>query len=174
MKIKFLLLFLILLGVSMFLFYNQKSSNLVDIVPMNLNRGHMCACDSMIIVNYQGPKAQIIWKDGKRSYYCEVREAFYESTNKITNKNIRAFFVQDFANLTWGSYIDKWVLANNMFYVIDSSKDGAMGLTYVPFSNVASANEFLMEFGGKLVSYGDINSDVLSYSMETLKNRIVL
>ena len=127
----------------------------------------------MIIVNYNGPKAQIIWKDGKRSFYCEVREAFYEYLDKVRGKQILFFYVQDFSNIEWGSYVDKWILASDAFYVIDSKKDGAMGLTYVPFSDYAFASKFLNLYGGKIVKFCDINSDVLSSSSRLLKNRFI-
>ncbi|HIH2762311.1 MAG TPA: nitrous oxide reductase accessory protein NosL, partial [Candidatus Azoamicus sp.] len=65
------------------------------ISPININKNHICACDSMILIDYNGPKAQIIWKDGNRSYYCEVREIFYEINDKIKKKQIKKIFVQD-------------------------------------------------------------------------------
>ena len=128
MKIKLTIALLLLIGVTYY-YVNQTKSNNEMVVPINLNKNHICANDSMIIIDYKGPKAQIIWKDNTRSFYCEVREAFYESTDKIKSRNIKSFYVQDFSNLEWDSYNDKWTTAENMYYVIDSEMDGAMGLT---------------------------------------------
>ncbi len=138
-----IIVIILIILIGFILNFNSKESKSI---PLNINKKHMCALDSMVIINYKGPKAQILWKDDSRSYYCEVREAFYESTNKIKNQRIKAFFVQDFSNLSWDSYVDQWMLANDAIYVIDSNKDGAMGISYVPFSNIKCAKEFLNKY----------------------------
>lgn len=155
-----------------FLFFFLKKNDL-DIKSVNLNKSQMCASDAMVIIDYKGPKAQILWKNGTRSFYCEAREAFYELTNNLKSRQIKEFFVQDFSGLDWGSYIDKWILAKNSYYVIDSRKDGAMGVTYVPFSDIIFADEFLRLNGGKLLKFEEINLGVLAISNDLLKNRIM-
>lgn len=170
-KMKYISFIFFILCLLFFVFYFKKNDT--DLGPVNLNRAQMCASDAMIIVNYRGPKAQILWKNGTRSFYCEAREAFYESTNVLTSKQIKAFFVQDFSGVAWGSYIDKWIFAKDAYYVIDSSQDGAMGVTYVPFSDVKFAQEFLNLHGGKLLKFEEINLDVLSRSNDLLKNRLI-
>lgn len=169
MKYIFLSIFLISVCIAYFMLKTEP----VDIKPLNLNKNHMCASDAMIIVNYYGPKAQILWKDGSRSFYCEAREAFYELLDKVKSKRISACYVQDFSNLDWGSYIDKWIAAENAYYVIDSNKDGAMGLTYVPFSDIISAKMFLETYGGKLLKFDEIDSKTLASSSELLKDRLI-
>lgn len=168
---KYLFFTLLILTFAVIFIKNIKSEN--TITPLNLNNTHICANDSMIIIDYKGPKAQIIWNNKSHSYYCEVREAFYESTNTITQKNIKYFFVQDFSNVSWDSYIDKWILANKAYYVIDSDMDGAMGITYVPFSDINAARTFLNDHGGKLLHYSEINNTVLKNTGLLLKNRVI-
>jgi copper chaperone NosL len=164
-----LIILFLLLSVSLFYFFRPN----IVLTPINLNKNHSCVSDGMIIINYNGPKAQIVWKDGSRSFFCEVREAFYESLDKIKNKKIQAFYVQDFSNIEWGSYIDRWVLANKVYYVVDSDKDGAMGLTYVPFSDLNAAENFIKLYNGRLLSYNEINRNTLSNSSNLLKDRII-
>ncbi|HIH2763600.1 MAG TPA: nitrous oxide reductase accessory protein NosL [Candidatus Azoamicus sp.] len=82
-------------------------------------------------------------------------------------------FVQNFSNLTWGSYIDKWMEAEKAYYVIDSSKDGAMGVTYISFSNMDEAKQFIKEYGGILLNFNQINNEVLASSNELLKKRMI-
>lgn len=170
---KKLLLMIVSTVIILFTLTNYKEKNKADILPININKHHICACDSMIILDYNGPKAQIIWKDKSRSYYCEVREIFYEINNKTKNKMINKIFVQDFSNLQWGSYIDKWIEAENAYYVIDSNKDGAMGVTYVPFSNIESAKNFIKEYEGLLLNFNQIDTNVLTLSNELLKKRMI-
>ncbi|HIH2762949.1 MAG TPA: nitrous oxide reductase accessory protein NosL [Candidatus Azoamicus sp.] len=170
MRFFYFLIFISFVLFSNFFFFKKESH---DTMPHNLTKSEICASDSMIIVHYNGPKAQILWKNGKRSFYCEVREAFYEYLDNVRGKQILSFYVQDFSNIEWGSYIDKWIVASDAFYVIDSKKDGAMGLTYVPFSNYDFASKFLNLYGGKIVKFSDINSDILSSSSKLLKNRFI-
>ncbi|HFL8819492.1 MAG TPA: nitrous oxide reductase accessory protein NosL [Candidatus Azoamicus sp. OHIO2] len=167
----FFFLILSIFIIVIIIFYDNKIEK--NTTPLNLNNTHICANDSMIILDYKGPKAQIIWKDNSRSYYCEVREAFYESTNKTRIKNIKYFFVQDFSDVEWDSYKDKWMLAQDAYYVIDSNMNGAMGLTYVPFSDINAAKKFHINYGGKLLDYNDITSTTLTDSSILLKNRII-
>lgn len=166
---RYIFLCLILFVFCFFIYKSQYKK--IEIKPINLNKNHICESDDMIIINYHGPKAQIIWKDGSRSFYCEVREAFYESLDKVKNKFILAFYVQDFSNLEWGSYEDKWALAENLYYIIDSSKLGAMGLSYVPFSNLENAKKFLNENGGNLLLFNEINENTLIKSAEILEKK---
>ncbi len=155
-----------------FLYYFLKKDD-YEVKPVCLNKEHMCASDAMIILNYHGPKGQILWKNGSRSFYCEVREAFYDKFDMVNSKRIKAFFVQDFSGLEWGSYADKWILANDAYYVIDSKKDGAMGLTYVPFSDLKCAENFLKMYGGILLKFSEINLNTLSSSSILLKDRLI-
>lgn len=169
---KYIIILLIITAVILFIINKNKKID-ENILPINLNKTHICANDSMIIINYKGPKAQIVWKNNNRSFFCEVREGFYESTNKIKNKNIKAFFVQNFDNLIWGSYINNWMHAENAYYVIDSNINGAMGLSYVPFKKLDNAKKFLEKYGGKIIKYKDINQNILSCSSSLLKDRII-
>lgn len=167
----FYFLFLIFIFIFSLYFFLNKKTNIV--IPHNLSKNEICASDSMIIVNYNGPKAQVLWKNGKRSFYCEVRESFYDVLDKVKEKQVLAFYVQDFSNIEWGSYFDKWILASEAVYVIDSSKDGAMGLTYVPFSDYNAAVKFFNLYGGKIIKFSDLNLNVLSQSSKLLKDRLI-
>lgn len=169
-KFLYVLFFILVIILS---FFSSTSKKIENVVPLNLNKNHECVVDSMIIINYNGPKAQILWHNGKRSFYCEVKEAFYEKLDNVKSKQIVAFYVQDFSNLKWGSYINNWILADKAVYVIDSSKDGAMGITYVPFTDYAEASKFLNLYGGKLVKFDDINLDTLFFSSSLMKNRLI-
>ena len=126
----------------------------------------------MILIHYNGPKGQIVWKDNSRSYYCEVREVFYEINDPIKKKMIQHIFVQDFSNLKWGAYTNNWIKAEIANYVIDSNKNGAMGVTYVPFKDINSAENFKKKYGGKIMLFKDIDKNVVTSSNELLKKRM--
>lgn len=160
--ILFFLLCIILFGL------NRKH---FDVKPIKLNNSHICACDNMTIINYYGPKAQILWKDGSRSFFCEVREGFYEILNPNKKKFILAFYVQDFSNLKWDSYTNQWTIAEKMFYVVNSNKYGAMGPSYVPFSDIESAKNFNKNYGGKILNFYEIDINIINESSNLMKNK---
>jgi len=166
-------LYLYIFSFFVLFFISCTSNTNIKIEPINLTNEHSCDCDGMVIVEYKGPKAQILWKNGKRTLYCEVKEAFFEILDDVKGKRVSAIFVQDFSNISWGSYVDKWMKAEDAYYIIDSDKDGAMGITYVPFSIIDEALEFKENNNGKLLNFKDIDIDVLFNSNELMKTRMI-
>ncbi|QQG46859.1 MAG: nitrous oxide reductase accessory protein NosL [Candidatus Azosocius agrarius] len=165
---KYIVLFLLFIS---FFVYIKK--NEIDSFPVNLSNQNVCSNDGMIIVDYKGPKAQIVWKDGTISFYCDVKEAFFEWIDLVKRKRIKKFFVQDFSSVKWGSYTNNWIEAHKVVYIIDSLKYGAMGISYVPFSDIIYANLFLNKYGGVIVNFDDIIKEVLIKSNEILEDRMI-
>lgn len=166
----FFLLFIIIINFIIFFFLQNKFVQ----KSFNISNFSVCSNDGMFLLDYDGPKAQIIWDNGDVSFFCEPREAFYEFFNNINKKKIKFFFVQDFSKLSWGSYIDNWILAEKSFFVIDSDKNGSMGITYVPFSEYASALSFQAIYGGEVIFFSQISLKSLIKSNELLKNRLLI
>lgn len=152
--------------------YLCKSKDAVTGIT-NITQSCVCVNDGMLLLEYDGPKAQIVWRDGKSSFFCEPREAFYEIHNPAVKNRIKHFLVQDFSGIPWGSYTDRWVNAYTAFFVINSSKNGAMGVSFVPFSNECSANAFKMIYGGKVILFSLITPQELLKSNELLKKRLL-
>lgn len=134
-----------------------------------LTREHVCALDGMILMDHAGPKAQIIWKDGKRTFYCDVREAFTVWLDPIQQKRINQFFIQNFDSLEWGAHTGNWINAKAAYFVIDSRKRGAMGLSYVPFSKKSEAETFQKKEGGKVVTFDEMTATVLEESQMLMR-----
>lgn len=170
MKLKHILLIILSIFIIVFIFNNKKNAEKI-ITPIILNKNHICSNDSMIIINYKGPKAQIVWKDNTVSFFCEVKEAFHEKVIEVKKKNIKKIFVQYFDNLEWGSYKNNWIDAENLYYVIDSSINGAMGVTYVPFIKINNAKNFQKKYGGKILHFKEITKNTLKKSNEILKKK---
>ena len=152
--------------------FSKNIFNEINTVPINITNKHSCADDRMILIDYNGPKAQVIWKDNTRSFYCETREVFSQLMNTNNSQRIKAVFVQDFSNLEWGSYTDKWINIEDAFFVINSKKYGAMGISYVPFKSFSAAKLFHKENGGQILQYKQINNKTL-YISEQKNKRII-
>ena len=168
-KVYLSLFFIFLFFIIFFTFNHDKK---INIEAKNLDANCICSSDGMIIIDYSGPKGQILWNDGSRTFYCEAREGFYELFDVLNSKKILAFFVQDFSNVNWGSYVDKWINSKDAIFVIDSSINGAMGVSYVPFSSIDAALNFKNIFGGNILNFSDINLDILIKTNELIKDRI--
>lgn len=162
-KVSLLVLFLLLAAC-------DKKTEVVT--PRNLERGDVCAVDGMILLDHAGPKAQIVWKDGKRSFFCEAREAFPNWLDPIRRKRISGFFVQDFSGQKWVAHKGNWIPAASAIFVIDSRKQGAMGVSYVSFSTQSAAQAFRRKNAGKIVRLSGITDKVFAASGKLQRQRM--
>jgi thiamine biosynthesis lipoprotein len=142
-------------------------------VPMELTGAEVCAVDGMILRDYDGPKAQILWKDGRRTFYCEAREAFVEWTNRIEHKRISEFYVQNFADRPWDHYSGHWIRAQGAVFVIESEQLGAMGSSFVSFGDPAHAAAFSAKHGGRALRLDEITTEVFEASQQTHLEQLI-
>jgi thiamine biosynthesis lipoprotein len=141
--------------------------------PQTLSVAEVCAADGMILRDHAGPKAQILWRDGRRTFYCEAREAFAEQLNRIRSKRIVAFYVQDFADRAWASYPDHWIRAKDAVFVIGSEKRGAMGSSYVSFLDPAHADAFVAQYGGRQLRLDEFTPEVYAAAQQAHIERLI-
>lgn len=147
--------------------------------PTKLTRSDTCAADGMILMDFAGPKAQILWKNGKRTYYCEAREAFNVWLDPIKQKRIAAFYVQDFSGLHWGIYAGHWIkwplnkagVKQIVWFVVDSRKLGAMGISYISFTKQQDAVAFQKKYGGHVLTFKQITEAVLQNTRQLMIKR---
>lgn len=148
----------------------DKSDDEIKIMPAELSRQAVCYIDGMILLDHPGPKAQIITKENETYYFCDVKGFFETWFDPNYALKIRSAFVQDFSELKWGSYKDKWILAKDAYYVFGSKLQGAMGQTVVPFLNNDSALVFAKEHGGKVIAFNQVNQDILEEYSRQIRN----
>jgi thiamine biosynthesis lipoprotein len=141
--------------------------------PQVLTGAEVCALDGMILRDYDGPKAQILWRDGRRTFYCEAREAFAERLDRVRSKRILEFYVQDFADRPWASYAGHWVRAEDAVFVIESEKHGAMGSSFVSFLDPVDADNFSAKYGGRQFRLDEITPEVYAASQQTHLQRLI-
>jgi copper chaperone NosL len=84
-----------------------------------------CALDGMSLKDYPGPKAQIVFKDGRIDYFCSLSELFEVLFGEDGQRGIGASYVQDMGKADWNKPRGHWIEARNAFYVIDSRAQGA-------------------------------------------------
>lgn len=160
------LIILIIITTIIITFFIAIKKKQKEITPITIESKHSCALDGMILNFYIGPKAQIIWKNGEVSFYCEAREVFYEWLDPITRKKIAKIFVENFDKSVWNAVIKyPWIEIQQAIFVIDNTKhEGAMFLSYVPFATIECAKKFQEENEGIILKEKEITKKVLQNS----------
>ena len=124
--------------------------------------GHYC---QMIVLNHEGPKAQIhLSKKQDPIWFTQVRDAIAFTKLPEETEEVTAIYVNDMgAAANWKNPgNDNWIDATTAFYVLDSKKTGGMGAPEaVPFATSSAAEEFAKLNGGDVVAFAQIPSDYI-------------
>jgi copper chaperone NosL len=144
--------------------------------PVVPDREAITYFDHMILVDHQGPKAQIILtsavKEGKGPlWFPSVRDAVAFTKLPDEPKDIAAIYVTDMAKTANWDDPTEWMAPEKAVFVIESDMRGGMGAPEaVPFSERAAAEAFVHGHGGRIVAWADIPEDyVLSDAEATMK-----
>lgn len=121
-----------------------------------------CVLDGMLLKSFAGPKAQIVYADGKPDFFCNVMELFDHIFSLQSKRRVVAMYVQDAGKIDWEHPDANWIDAKTAIYVVGSKKAGAMGATFGTFSTMQSAENFVKAEGGKIVHFDQINPDMLT------------
>jgi copper chaperone NosL len=150
----------------------EKEGASVADAPRDLTREEVCMIDGMILLDYPGPKGQIVLKNGEARFFCDTKgliSTLYDPDYKV---KIKRAYVQDFAGRKWGSYSDRWIDVNQAFLVMDSAKLGAMGPTMATFSSRSDADAFAAEHGGAVVPFTEFNESMLEEYLKRVRQQL--
>ncbi|MGB0936387.1 MAG: nitrous oxide reductase accessory protein NosL [Colwellia sp.] len=118
---------------------------------------HLCG---MLITRFNGPKGELFRKvQGEKVYkFCSTRDMFSYYLEPENKRNVSQMLVHDMSKMPWEEINNKhFIDAKLAWYVINSSKTGAMGKTLASFSTKADAKVFAKEFGGDVLSFAEID-----------------
>ena len=163
--IKYVFLSLIMLSLS------ACSNTSIQYKPVRLSKAEQCSLCGMIIMNYPGPHAQIAWKNGKHTFYCDLFEVMPMVLNTPDRQRMGEIFVQDFSHKKWGSYSNSWIPAQKAYYIINSHQRDAMGISYVPFKTQADAKTFQSKHGGTLLNFAQMTQQVVAHSYALMREK---
>ncbi|HFC53107.1 MAG TPA: nitrous oxide reductase accessory protein NosL [Gammaproteobacteria bacterium] len=125
------------------------------------DRSSICALDGMLLLDYPGPKGQILYKDGEREFYCDTIELLSIYLRPEQQRGIRAIFTQDMGSTDWKEPRDHWIDATKAFYVRGSDLHGSMGPTFATFARREDANSFIEKHGGELLRFDQITVEMV-------------
>lgn len=120
-----------------------------------------CALDGMVLQDFPGPKAQVLYTEGKPDYYCDLTELFTVLLAPEHRRKIAGVFVQDAGKTDWAKPSGHWIAAKDALFVVGSRKQGSMGATFGAFSNAQDAAAFVEREGGKVVPFDQVTAKML-------------
>ncbi|UQV21736.1 nitrous oxide reductase accessory protein NosL [Vibrio sp. J383] len=126
----------------------------------NADECHLCG---MIIANFPGPKGEAYQKGNEEIMkFCSTRDLFSYVLQPENERQIQQIFVHDMSKTPWQKPENEYFIdAKAAWFVIGSSKTGAMGSTLGSFSTQDDAIAFSEKFGGKVYQFDDIRIDLL-------------
>ncbi len=126
---------------------------------------HLCG---MLIANFAGPKGELFRKgvteasSNEVRKFCSTRDMFSFYLDPENKRNVTSILVHDMSKSPWGEPNDNYFIdARKAWFVAGSSQTGAMGETLASFSAKTDAEAFAVEFGGKVLSFDDVDNSVL-------------
>jgi copper chaperone NosL len=121
---------------------------------------HLCG---MIIEGFPGPKGQLFNKTSYISHkFCSTRDLFGFLLQPENVRQVKEVYVHDMGKTPWQKPTDEFFInAKDAWFIIGSSKNGAMGETIASFSQQNDAKAFSTEFGGKLYRFSEITIDII-------------
>ena len=142
----------------------EKAAVVAAPKPIIIQNGEECDLCGMYINQFPGPKGQVFERGGltpKR--FCSTRDMFAYALQPEHQHRIEHIYVHDVANVPWDEqekahYID----AKTAFFVAGHSLNGAMGPALASFSKLEDASTFIEQYGGKILTFSDIDIDALS------------
>jgi len=161
-----LLLSVIILSVSITACSDKDEQQKIIHQAVAMESSDECHLCGMLITHFDGPKGEIFRKEQGETVFkfCSTRDMFSYYLDPENKRNVSQMLVHDMSKMPWGSNSinDKYFIdAKNAWYVVNSEKTGAMGKTLASFSLSNDAQAFATEFGGKVLSFQDVNQDSL-------------
>jgi len=122
--------------------------------------GHYCG---MNLFEHPGPKGQIFAKNLiEPVWFSSVRDTIAFTMLPDEPKDIQAIYVSDMGRAeSWDKPgADNWIEARKALFVIGSRLKGGMGGDEaVPFSDRGTAEKFVAENGGRIVTFENVPRD---------------
>lgn len=129
--------------------------------PIAIEPAAACALDGMLLAYHEGPKAQLVRKNGERAYFCDSKEVFDELLDPVRRRQVAGLWFQALDDAPWEAHADGWADAEKLFFVAGSSKMGAMGPTLAPFVARQRAEAFVGEYGGRIYRFAEIDATLM-------------
>jgi copper chaperone NosL len=147
----------LLVGLCLAFFTNCSTPAPKEKGPEEISPDHVCALDGMLVSTHAGPKAQLVRQNGDRAFFCDAKEIFEEVLDPRRGRRVDTVWFQVLDHAPWESHPGGWAIAETLYFVGGSAKNGPMGPTLVPFTEKEKATAFVTRHGGQIYRYQEIN-----------------
>ena len=143
----------------------NESKSAQALGPVEIDRSTSCSLDGMLLADYPGPKAQILYADqAKPAFFCDTMELINQLHAGEQVRAIKGAYVQDMGKADWNQPQGHWIDAKTAIYVVGSKRHGSMGPTIASFAQEADASKFVQEHGGKAMKFEEIKPGMADLS----------
>lgn len=142
---------------------SDEAKQVVNTDPVAFHSGDECHVCGMLITEWPGAKGESInTQNGETHKFCSTVDMF-SWLLQPENKTLQAkIYVHDMSKTHWDQPEDEHLMdAREAWYVHGSKLLGAMGPSLASFSDRAAAEQLVAEQGGRILSFDEINLDVL-------------
>lgn len=140
--------------------------------PLEISSNSICSLDGMLLTDFPGPKAQLLYEQGDPDFFCDTVEMFSIYLRPEKQRRIRGAYVQDMAQADWNNPVGYWTDARTAFYVAGSKRRGPMGPTLASFAKESDAQAFASREGGNIYRFDQITSDMVVLDGGVVKDAI--
>jgi len=139
-----------------------------------IKAGESCHVCGMIVANFPGPKAQASVKNMEKTLkFCSTADLFTWLLQPETGAIVQAVYVHDMgaSGASWDKPSEAhYVEVKNAWYVVGGDQMGAMGATLASFKEKGAAEHYIMQHGGQLKQYADIDLELMANLQKPMGN----
>lgn len=131
--------------------------------PQAITEGDACHVCGMTISSFPGPKGQAFLEGRSDALkFCSTMDLFAFLMQPENETQVSHAYVHDIGKTDWAAPADDaYIRAMDAWYVVGHDQRGAMGHTLASFAEQADAEAFREAHGGELVTYAEIDLDLL-------------
>ncbi|MDX1755372.1 MAG: nitrous oxide reductase accessory protein NosL [Marinobacter sp.] len=129
--------------------------------PVHFESGDECHVCGMVIQRFSGPKGQAIGSNAEEGEivrkFCSTRDLFaWVLQPENIHRNL-TLYVHNMAQTDWKNPADTALIdAREAFFVVGSSREGAMGPSLASFASQQAAEDFAERFGGSVLEFSHV------------------
>ena len=143
----------------------QDKTPIATLEPALLTANDVGRFCGMLVTEHDGPKGQVFLKNTAQPlWFVSARDSLAFSRMPDEQFKVSVIYVSDMGKAeSWEQPGDHaWVKAQDAYFVEGSKRPGGMGMAeWVPFSEKIKAEQFISEYGGKIVRIDAIETDAL-------------
>lgn len=142
---------------------DSGSSQVASHAPQEPGAADRCPVCSMKVLGWPGPKGQLfLTSSDKPLFFDNTVDLMTYVLHPDHAGRVSKVYVQDMTRADWDQPdVAPWIDARQAWFVAGHSRMGSMGPTLASFGDKQSAQAFRDQYQGELLSYQDINPELL-------------